>query len=184
MIVKTRIFKLCYRDYRNLSELAQAMEISVSQVYRVREGTRHINQKFIVGAIKAFPGCNLDDLFYLVPESLTVNNHRHQHSTAHSADETATKEKQGVASARQTLKRFASATEEYGQHLKSHTSAVTSLKEASQEMRRGAEAANKMLSYLRSSCNLTSTEKAPKSCLVEFSKSPFQKQKPPPSFLW
>ena len=54
-----------YRYYKNLSELAQAMGISVSQVYRVRECKRHINQKFIIGAIKAFPGCKFDDLFYL-----------------------------------------------------------------------------------------------------------------------
>ena len=45
------------------------MELSVSQVYRVREGKRSINQKFIVGAKKAFPECKLDDLFYLDPES-------------------------------------------------------------------------------------------------------------------
>jgi len=74
MIVKTRIFELCNSGYKNLSELAQAMGISVSQIYRVREGTRQINQKFIVGAIKAFPNYKLDDLFYLVPESPTDNN--------------------------------------------------------------------------------------------------------------
>jgi len=44
------------------------MEISVSQVYRVLEGKRNINRKFIIGAIKAFPGCKFDDLFYFVPE--------------------------------------------------------------------------------------------------------------------
>ncbi len=74
MLVKTKIFELCDKDYKNLSELAQAMEISVSQVYRVREGKRNINQKFIIGAIKAFPGHKLDDLFYLAPESLPINN--------------------------------------------------------------------------------------------------------------
>ncbi len=76
MIVRTRIFQLCNRNYKNLSELAQAMEISVSQVYRVREGKRSINQKFIVGGIKAFPGHKLDDLFYLVPESPPITNHQ------------------------------------------------------------------------------------------------------------
>ena len=75
MIVKTSIFKLCNEKYRSLSELAQVMEISVSQVYRVKEGKRSINQKFIVGAIKAFPGHKLDDLFYLVPESPAVTYH-------------------------------------------------------------------------------------------------------------
>ena len=78
MIVKTKIFELSNQNYNNLSELAQAMGISVSQVYRVRTGKRNINQKFIVGAKKAFPGHKLDDLFYFDPEPPTVtNNHRH-----------------------------------------------------------------------------------------------------------
>ena len=34
----------------------------------MREGKRSINQKFIVGAIKAFPNHRLEELFYLVPE--------------------------------------------------------------------------------------------------------------------
>jgi hypothetical protein len=44
------------------------MDLSVSQVYRVREGKRNINQKFIVGAKRAFPSYRLDDLFYLDEE--------------------------------------------------------------------------------------------------------------------
>ncbi len=68
MIVKTRIFELGNGNYKNLSELAQVMGISVSQIYRVREGKRSINQKFIVGAIRAFPRHKLDELFYLAPE--------------------------------------------------------------------------------------------------------------------
>ena len=69
MEIKTRIFKLRDGKYRNVSELAQAMELSVSQVYRVREGKRGINQKFIIGAKKAFPDYRLDELFYLDGES-------------------------------------------------------------------------------------------------------------------
>jgi len=68
MIIKTRVFELGNGNYRNLSELARAMGISGSQIYRVREGKRHINQKFIVGAVRAFPGRKLEDLFYLAPE--------------------------------------------------------------------------------------------------------------------
>lgn len=68
MILKTRVFDLYVGRYRNLSELAEAMELSVSQVYRVVEGKRNINRKFIIGAIKAFPGYKFDDLFYFVPE--------------------------------------------------------------------------------------------------------------------
>lgn len=59
-----------------MSELAQAMEISVSQVYRVQEGKRNINCRFIIGAIKAFPGCSFDDLFYFVPEVPVGNDSR------------------------------------------------------------------------------------------------------------
>jgi len=73
-MVKTRVFDLRYRNYRNLSEMAQAMGISVSQVYRVRGGKRCINQRFIVGAIKAFPERRLDDLFYLASEEATMTN--------------------------------------------------------------------------------------------------------------
>ena len=99
MIVKTRIFEFCYRDYSSLSEVAQAMGISISQIYRVREGKRYINQKFIVGAIKAFPNCKLDDLFYLVPESPAVtNNHRYRYSATRLTDEPTAKEKQRVES--------------------------------------------------------------------------------------
>ncbi len=81
MIIKTRIFELCNGRYGNLSELAQAMGISVSQVYRVRDGKRNINQKFLIGAIKAFPEHKLDDLFYFTIELTTVTNRRHQTST-------------------------------------------------------------------------------------------------------
>jgi len=66
--IKTKVFDLYDGRYRNLSELAGAMGISVSQIYRVYQGKRNINQKFVIGAMKAFPGYKLDDLFYLAPE--------------------------------------------------------------------------------------------------------------------
>jgi len=72
--IKTRVFELYDGRYRNLSELAEAMAISVSQIYRVYQGKRNINQKFVVGAMKAFPGYKLDDLFYLAPESTSVSH--------------------------------------------------------------------------------------------------------------
>jgi len=72
MVIKTRIFEL--NHYRNLSDLAQAMGLSVSQVYRVRQGKRPINQKFIIGAMKAFPEYKLDDLFYFTPEPPVESN--------------------------------------------------------------------------------------------------------------
>ena len=67
MIIKTRIFELRDGKHQNLSELAKAMGISVSQIYRVRQGKRGINRKVIVGAVKAFPQYKLGDLFYLTP---------------------------------------------------------------------------------------------------------------------
>jgi len=69
MIIRTRIFDLINGNYNNLSHLAQTMGISVSQIYRVRTGKRNINQKFITGAIKAFPQYKLDQLFYLAIET-------------------------------------------------------------------------------------------------------------------
>jgi excisionase family DNA binding protein len=66
--LKTRVFELSNGKYKNLSELAQAMGISAPQVYRVKQGKRGINEKFIIGAVKAFPGHKLDDLFYVVPD--------------------------------------------------------------------------------------------------------------------
>jgi hypothetical protein len=69
MLLKTRVFDLYIGRYKNLTELAKAMEISVSQIYRVLEGKRNVNRKFIIGAIKAFPGYKFDDLFYFVPSN-------------------------------------------------------------------------------------------------------------------
>jgi len=77
MLIRTRIFELHNGRYRNLSELARAMGISVSQIYRVRQGRRHINEKFITGAITAFPEYGLSDLFYFTPGG-AVNDRRKQ----------------------------------------------------------------------------------------------------------
>ena len=78
MLLKTRIFQLRNGKYDNLSELAKTMEISVSQIYRVRQGKRSINQKFLLGAVKAFPEYKIGDLFYLVPELSTVTKSHSQ----------------------------------------------------------------------------------------------------------
>ncbi len=43
MRIKTGVFEFGKNGCKNLAELAQAMEVSVSQVYRVREGKCHIN---------------------------------------------------------------------------------------------------------------------------------------------
>lgn len=70
MIIKTKVFELVDGKYHNLSDLARAMGLSVSQVYRVREGKRGINQKFIIGAKKAFPEYRLDELFISIRMNL------------------------------------------------------------------------------------------------------------------
>jgi hypothetical protein len=72
VVVLTRVFDLYPIKYGSLTEMAQAMGISVSQVYRVREGKRKINQKFIVGAIKAFPEYRFSDLFYVARDDRPV----------------------------------------------------------------------------------------------------------------
>jgi len=68
MNLKTRVFELYKGKYRSLTELARVMGISGGYIYKVRQGKRSINQKFIIGAKKAFPGYKLDDLFYVIPE--------------------------------------------------------------------------------------------------------------------
>ena len=68
MRLDTRVFDLCRERYSNLTELANAMRISVSQIYRVRQRKRPINEKFITGTLRAFPGYKLDDLFCVVPD--------------------------------------------------------------------------------------------------------------------
>ena len=75
MLIRTKIFGIRDGNYKNLSEMAQAMGVSISQIYRVRQGKRSINQKFIIGAIKAFPKHKFEDLFYLAPEPPTVTNY-------------------------------------------------------------------------------------------------------------
>ena len=68
MKLKTTVFDLYSGKYRNLTELARGMGISRSQIYRVRQGKRAINEQFVTGAIKAFPAYKLDDLFYVAPD--------------------------------------------------------------------------------------------------------------------
>ncbi len=72
--LKTIVFELSTEKYSNLSELAKAMGISVPQVYRVRRGKRSINEKFITGAVKAFPGYKLDSLFYVAQSEGRLRN--------------------------------------------------------------------------------------------------------------
>jgi hypothetical protein len=69
MLVRAKNLELSDEHYSNLSELTEAMGISVSQVYRVKKDKRRINRKSIVGAVKAFFGRRPDDFFYLAAET-------------------------------------------------------------------------------------------------------------------
>ena len=64
MLLKTRVLDLCNEKYKDTHELAQAMQISVSQIYRVCQDRYNINEEFIIGALRAFPEYNIGDLFY------------------------------------------------------------------------------------------------------------------------
>jgi len=75
MKLNTRVFELYNGKYTSMTELARAMGVSGGYIYKVRQGKRGINQKFIIGATKAFPGYKLDDLFYVAPEG-GQNDHK------------------------------------------------------------------------------------------------------------
>jgi hypothetical protein len=85
MIIRTKVFDIADERYENLTKLAKAMGISVSQIYRVREGKRGINEKFIIGAKMAFPDLRLDELFYFNTNQKSENsaispaNRRHEY---------------------------------------------------------------------------------------------------------
>ncbi len=68
MLLRTKVFELYSGYYGNLSQLARAMSISVSQVSRVRNGKRNINQQFIIGALSAVPQFSFNELFYLAQD--------------------------------------------------------------------------------------------------------------------
>ena len=63
--LKTRVFELCNEKYPGGVGLAKEMGISYDTIYRVRKGERGIHERFIIGAMKAFPGHKLEDLFYV-----------------------------------------------------------------------------------------------------------------------
>ena len=68
MAIRTRIFELAPSfGYETLSALARAMDCSPGYLGRVSRNERSINQKFITGALRAFPGKAFDDLFVIEP---------------------------------------------------------------------------------------------------------------------
>jgi len=81
MKIKTRVFELIEGKDTSLSELAHDMGISVSQIYRVKTGKRNINQKFIAGAMKAFPQYSMDELFFITLEAPSSGNEERDNAT-------------------------------------------------------------------------------------------------------
>jgi len=65
MQLKTKVFELSNGKYAKLSDLAQAMGVSLTQVYRVRRGKSDIGEKFIIGALRASPGISSMTCFML-----------------------------------------------------------------------------------------------------------------------
>ena len=69
-------------------------------------------KNLLAGAIKAFPGHMLSDLFCLVLDLPTVTSNHHNHySATHSLNEAAVEKEQIIAGKRQTLERFPLAKE-------------------------------------------------------------------------
>jgi len=61
--LRTRIFEM--EEGRDMKKLAILLRLSLSQVYRIKHGQRPIGEKFIVGALIAFPKYKFEDLFYV-----------------------------------------------------------------------------------------------------------------------
>jgi len=61
--LKTRLFDL-EKDI-SLADIAALLGISISQIYRIKHNERRIGEKFIIGALGAFPKYKFDDLFYI-----------------------------------------------------------------------------------------------------------------------
>ena len=66
MKLETMAFGLCNGKYANLAELARAIGIALSQIYRVRQGRRPTNHEFIIVAVRTFPEYKPDDPFCVV----------------------------------------------------------------------------------------------------------------------
>jgi transcriptional regulator with XRE-family HTH domain len=73
--IKTRVFDIAARQGMTLTALAEAMDLSVAAVSRVRKGSlnggagsRGVSSVFIAGAQRAFPTFAYGELFYIEEE--------------------------------------------------------------------------------------------------------------------
>ena len=62
MRLRTRLFDV---KGDSMAELASFVGISLAQLYRIKNGQRGINEKFIVRTLTAFPQYKFEDLFYI-----------------------------------------------------------------------------------------------------------------------
>lgn len=68
MKIQTRVFDVALRGplgYWTDRSLAEAMGIHETTLHRVKKGIHPPSNAFIAGALKAYPGKNFDDLFYV-----------------------------------------------------------------------------------------------------------------------
>lgn len=61
--MRTRLFDM--EEGLDMRKLARLVGLSLSQLYRIRQGKRRIGRQFIVGALTTFPKYKFDDLFYI-----------------------------------------------------------------------------------------------------------------------
>jgi hypothetical protein len=62
VVLRTSLFNL---RNEKMTDLASLIGLSLSQVYRIKNGERGINEKFITGTLTAFPQYKFEDLFYI-----------------------------------------------------------------------------------------------------------------------
>ena len=62
--LKTRLFEL-EGERHCMAELATLLNLSMSQVWRVKYGKRGIHERVIIGALTAFPKYSFEELFYI-----------------------------------------------------------------------------------------------------------------------
>lgn len=61
--LRTRLFDL--EEGHDMKKLAYLFKLSMSEIYRVRQGKRGIGERFIVGALTSFPEYKFEELFYI-----------------------------------------------------------------------------------------------------------------------
>jgi len=83
MRLRTRVFELAFgAGYFTDQSLARAMGVHITTLCLVKKNetdpgspdAREPSRTFILGALRAFPGKTMDDLFYTEPDPITSRN--------------------------------------------------------------------------------------------------------------